>query len=234
MLCYCSYDLTATAHFPTRVQNQSNTAVDNIFIDNYKFTKYILSLVYNGLSDHDAQLLTIKDINLQTVNLCSYSIRNINNYSMEEFKIWLSYESWDSIFSNNDNTDVDSLFNIFLNNYLKIVYTSFPLQKIIERGKSRQLITKGIKTSFKRKRQLHLLSKDTNDINLIKYYKQYCKILARVITETKRSKYNNQIINSTNKIKTTWNIIKSEINRLKGHTVFTKFLLTPLMIISYP
>jgi hypothetical protein len=57
---------------------------------------------------------------------------------MEEFKIRLSYESWDSIFSNNDNMDIDSLFNIFLNNYLRIVYTSFPLIKIIERTKSTQ------------------------------------------------------------------------------------------------
>jgi hypothetical protein len=107
---------------------------------------------------------------------------------MEEFKIRLS---WDSIFSNNDNMDVDSLFNIFLNNYLRIVYTSFLLRKIIERGKSRQWITMGIKTSCNRKRQLYLLSKDSNDCNLI----NYCKMLARVITEAKRSKYNNQLIN---------------------------------------
>jgi hypothetical protein len=46
---------------------------------------------------------------------------------MEEFKIRLRYESWDSIISNNDNTDADSLFTIFLNKYLRIVYTSFPL-----------------------------------------------------------------------------------------------------------
>jgi hypothetical protein len=130
-------------------------------------------------------------------------------------------------------TWMHSLFNTFLNNYLRIVYTSFPFRKIIERGKSRQWITMGIKTSCNLKRQLYLLSKDSNDINLIKYYKQYCKILARVITEVKRSKYNNQIINSTNKIKTTWNIIKSETNRLKGHTVIMKILLTPLMIICY-
>jgi aspartate carbamoyltransferase regulatory subunit len=30
--------------------------------------------------------------------------------------------------------------------------------------------------------------------------------------------YNNRIINSTNKIKKTWNIIKAETNRLKGPT----------------
>jgi hypothetical protein len=33
------------------------------------------------------------------------------------------------------------------------------------------------------------------------------------------SEYNNQIINSTNKMKITWNTIKSETNTLKGHTV---------------
>jgi hypothetical protein len=30
--------------------------------------------------------------------------------------------------------------------------------------------------------------------------------------------YNNQIMNSTNKMKTTWNIIKSETGRPNGHT----------------
>jgi phosphoglycerate-specific signal transduction histidine kinase len=58
-------------------------------------------------------------------------------------------------------------------------------------------------------------------------------MLARVITEVKRSEYNYEIINSASKMKTTWNIIKSETNRLKGHTVITKILLAPLMIISY-
>jgi ribosomal protein S18 len=112
--------------------------------------------------------------------------------------------------------DVDSLSNIFLNNYFSIVYTSFPLRKIIERSKSRQWITMGITTSCNHKRQLCLLCKDSNGINLIKYYKQYCKILSRVITEAKRTKYNNQNINSTNKMKTKRNIIKSYTNRLKG------------------
>jgi hypothetical protein len=113
-----SYNLIATAHFPTTVQNQSNTPIDHIFRDNHKFTKYTVFPIYNGLSDHDAQLLIIKDINLQTVNHCSYSIRNTNKYSTEKFKIRMRYESWDSIFSNNDNMDVDS-FNIFLKKLFK-------------------------------------------------------------------------------------------------------------------
>jgi hypothetical protein len=62
-----------------------------------------------------------------------------------------------------------------------------------------------------------LLSMDSNDTNLIGYYKEYCKILANVIKDAKRLVYNNQVINSANKIKTIWNIIKTETNRSKGH-----------------
>jgi hypothetical protein len=114
-----SNNLAAIVYFPTRAQIQSCKAIDNIFIDKYKFTKYTASPIYNALSDLDAQLLTIKYINLQTLNHSRFSIRNINKYSMEEFKIRLTYESWGSIFSNNDNMHVDSVFNIFLNNYLR-------------------------------------------------------------------------------------------------------------------
>jgi capsular polysaccharide biosynthesis protein len=67
------------------------------------------------------------------------------------------------------------------------------------------------------KKYLYLLSRDSNDTYLIRHYKQHCKVLANVIKETKRSLHNNQVINSANKIKTTWNIIKSETNRSKVH-----------------
>ena len=46
------------------------------------------------------------------------------------------------------------------------------------------------------------------------YYKQYCKILANVIKQAKRSMYANQITNSTNKIKAAWDIVKAETNRI--------------------
>jgi hypothetical protein len=90
--------------------------------------------LYNGLSDHDAQLLRVKDINLQLLNHCTYTVRNIHKYFVEGFKIRLSYESWLSIFSKNDSMDVDALFNMFLNNYLRLFCTSFSLKKVAESG----------------------------------------------------------------------------------------------------
>jgi hypothetical protein len=71
----------------------------------------------------------------------------------------------------------------------------------------------GIRISCKWKRDLYLLTKSNSDTNLKQYYKSYSKILTNVIRKAKRSSYNKQIMNSHNKIKTMWNIIKSETGR---------------------
>ena len=45
------------------------------------------------------------------------------------------------------------------------------------------------------------------------YCKRYCKILADVTKTAKKTYYNNLLIQSTNKTKTTWNIINGNINK---------------------
>jgi hypothetical protein len=142
-----TYNVSAIVHFPTRSQGYSSTAIDNIFIDTYKFINYTAYPLHNGLSDHDAQLLKINYVNLQLQNHHIYTIKNINNYSIEEFKTKLSYEPWDSIFGYNGNIGVDILFNLFLNNYLRILYISFPPHKIIARSNNNSWITPGRRIS---------------------------------------------------------------------------------------
>ena len=203
-----TYNLTAIVTFPTRSQGTSSTTIDNIFIDKSKIPNYTVSPFLNGLLDHDAQLLIIKDINLQSQGHYVYITRNIINYSINEFKISLRHETWDCVFGLNNNPDVDTSFNSFLNNYLRIFHHHFPQHKFIKRHNHTSWITPGIKISCKHKRFLYLCTRSSDDISLKKYYKQYCKILANVIKEAKKYTYNNQINKSTNKIKTTWNIIK--------------------------
>jgi hypothetical protein len=177
-----SYNLTAIVTFPTRLQGISSTMIDNTFIDNSKVSNYTVFQFFNGLSDRDAQLLIIKYINLQSHGHYVYSTRNINNYSINEFKISLSYETWDCVFDLNNNPDVDTLFNSSLNNYLRIFHNHFPQRKFIKRHNHTLLITLGIKISCKHKRFIYLC-RNSDDISLKKYYKQYCKILANVINK---------------------------------------------------
>jgi hypothetical protein len=62
-----SYNLFSTVYFPTRLQNKSAMAIDNIF-DTYKFANYVVFPLLNGLSDHDAQLIQLSDIDLKIQN----------------------------------------------------------------------------------------------------------------------------------------------------------------------
>ena len=124
-----SYNLSTKVHFPTRIQNKSSTAIDNIFKEIFQFKNYIITPMINGLSNHDAQLLMINEINLQNQTCHINTIRNINKNSLTEFQINLSYESWDNIFGSDNDKDVDILFNSFLDFHLQIFYSSFPIKE---------------------------------------------------------------------------------------------------------
>jgi hypothetical protein len=92
-----SYNLYSKVHFPTRIQKKSSTAIDDISIDTLQFKNYIITPMINGLSDHDAQLLTINEIHLRNQTCHIKTIRNINKNLIIDFQINLSYESWDNV-----------------------------------------------------------------------------------------------------------------------------------------
>ena len=58
-LLLASYDLSSTVQFPIRIQNNSYSAIDNIFINTHKFCDFSVSPIINRLSDHDAQNIII-------------------------------------------------------------------------------------------------------------------------------------------------------------------------------
>ena len=125
-----SYNLTSTVYFPTRIQNNSATAIDNIFIDTSKFDNYVILPIIHGLSDHDAQLITINNIHLKVLNNTPRFIRRFNEHWILDFRIKLSLETWDNVFENND---MNSMYNFFLNTYLRVFYSSFPLKNWLQR-----------------------------------------------------------------------------------------------------
>jgi hypothetical protein len=63
---------------------------------------------------------------------------------------------------------------------------------------------------LQKKKELFVLCKITNNNNIKLYYKKYCLILTRLIRNAKNLHYNNTILRSKNKIKSTWKIINSE------------------------
>ena len=175
-----SYNLTTTINFPTRVQNDSATAIDNIFIDVSQFENYTVTPIINGMSDHDAQLLMISTDYSHVPLHKLKTTRKINKHTISDFLNKLSCESWNTIFN---SEDVNDMFNSFLNIYLRIFYSSFPLKKVIGRNKNdnNNWITTGIKTSCRHKRELYVACRNSNNQESKRCYKVYCKILSNVI-----------------------------------------------------
>jgi hypothetical protein len=169
-----TYNLTRTVHFPTRIQNSSATAIDNIFIDITRNGNYAICPLVNGLSDHDAQIMKLNNINVIRQSSETKTLRNFNKYSITEFQIKLSY---DNIFGEND---VNTIFNNFLNTYLRIFNSRFT-KKIQFKRNGNTWMTKGMKTSCVHKRELYMNCRNSNGIKLKEYYKLYCKILSKVI-----------------------------------------------------
>jgi hypothetical protein len=82
--------MSHTVNFATRIQNYLSTAVDNIFVDNVKLSSSFTSPIINGLSGHDAQLLTINNIFAATYIVpLKQRMRKINNETIMQFQLLL-------------------------------------------------------------------------------------------------------------------------------------------------
>jgi len=165
-----TYNLTGIVNFPTRISHTSTSALDNIFIDLSCYEDYHISPVINDLSDHDAQILTLRIPVPKRADGSKFT-RKVNKHTILDFIYKLSFESWDSVFNNND---VNLMFNSFLSTYLRIFYSSFPLIRAKHSNYKNNWITLGIITSCKRKRELFLSIRINNNPTMRNYYKKYC------------------------------------------------------------
>ena len=103
---------------------------------------------------------------------------------------------------------------LFLNTFLRHFYCSFPIIKFNKLLSHNSWITSGIQTSCQCKRVLHLkLRNSNNNAVLMNYFKDYCRILSKVIKEAKRMEYDRHILNSNNVMRTSWKPINREFNK---------------------
>jgi UDP-3-O-acyl-N-acetylglucosamine deacetylase len=66
-------------------QKNSTTAIDNIFININRKNDYRICPVMNGLSDHDAQLITLKGISLKPPTKQIMEIMKFDKNSINDF-----------------------------------------------------------------------------------------------------------------------------------------------------
>jgi hypothetical protein len=174
-----------------------------IFITRSK--NYALSPHINGLPDLEAQIIVIENTALTKQRNSITTMKDVNDQNILEFQLLLSHENWKDIFME-DGANIS--FNKFLNTCLRIFQSCFIKKRKNSNIVATPWITKGIKTSCNRKRELYLIARDSNVLEHKLCYKHYWKILSKVMKEAKKLYYKDIITKSKNKMKTTWNIKK--------------------------
>jgi len=209
-----TFNLVQVVNFPTRVCNNKGTLIDSIFVDNGKFNNISVHPFENGLSDHVAQILILGNIEVPLQkHKSTRKTRRIDKDSIDNFQSCLREEAWDTVYNSDD---ANRMFNNFHCILLRHFESSFPIQYTTYRNKHNEWITKGIRVSCKRKRNLHTLYKHSNNPQVKKYY---CSILRKVIIEAKKLYYNKHIELSSNRVKTTWKIIKDITGKTKSSDI---------------
>jgi len=177
-----THNLIGTVSFPTRKSKASSTAIDNIFITRTK--NYVINPHINELSNHEAQIIMIENTVLTNHTSKITTKRDINDQSILEFQLLLSHENWEDIFMEDD---ANTSFNRFVNIYLRMFHCCFIKKHINCQAISKPWLTKRIQTCSNGKRELYLKVRDDNETEHKLYYKQYCKMLTKVIREVKKT-----------------------------------------------
>lgn len=211
-------NLSITITTPTRVVNNSHSLVDNILVNN---TEHILNISNDdfGFSDHYGQKITLQnpDFNHNSNTIITRK-RIFSSKNKALFKNLISAIDWSALYT---KTDVNQAYDIFYEYFNSCFNVAFPVKniKINNENKCPEWMTIGIKTSCRNKRSLLYIKKfHTTNTNFINHVQNYCKILKNVIILAKRNFSNNCIINSSNKIRSTWKLVKANLKQKPNYT----------------
>jgi hypothetical protein len=198
---------------PTRVSRNSQTCIDHI-ITNFKSDTLYETVVYDiGLSDHSAVFFPITFTNnrIQPRLSIEYS-RNFCESAVSYFTKLIENVRWefDCFLSVND------MFGVFMTKLLNCFDESFP-RIVLKQNRQEKLrwVTRGIRVSSRRKRELHEQAKTTNDCRILAFYKLYKRTFKQVVKAAKRMTNDTFILNSKCKSKSSWRVIKDEIGLSK-------------------
>lgn len=213
-----SFNVHSVFNEPTRIFNNSITAVDYIFTNINNYEKEIM---HTGLSDHSGQKLTF-DVNYtQKSNILNF--RSFSAKSILNFKTYLNNETWHSVF-NEENVDKKyETFSKILDQYYNTCF-KFVKKDLSFNAGNKNWLTPGIRISSVKLKELYHLQK--SGIVEVQYYRKYKSIYNRVIRQAKKLNFDRLISNSQNKSKTAWKIINSTIKNVNSHKEL------PLMLIN--
>lgn len=150
-----------------------------------------------------AQFIAIKCNNVPNGRTCIRK-RTFTDSKMQQFFSSLEDVSWRGVLERLDPDEAYNCFSEIMQMYLNLI---FPERKCSMRRTMQTWITTGIKISSNRKRSMW--EEVQEGIISLDYYKSYCRILKQVVKQAKMISHRNNITQSENKTKATWNLVST-------------------------
>ncbi len=198
----------------TRIQGPSHSLIDQI-ITNDISTLPNSGILLNDISDHFVTFteLTTK---YKTEKPKPEKKRAFTSQNIENFKNCLRSLSWINVTS---DTDVNSSFDVFWNDFNMLYNINFPFQnfKFNKNLHNKQgFMTLGLLTSRTKKNELHKISINNPSPNNINLYKNYRNLYNKTLRASKQLYYENSLTKCQKNPKRTWELLK-EISTGKRH-----------------
>lgn len=212
-----SFHLHSVFNEPTRIFNNSITAVDYFFTN---FNNYVKEIMHTGLSDHSGQKIIFDVMCTQKSNILNF--RSFSTQNILKFKTDLDNETWHSVFIEQNVDKKYENFSKILDHYYNLSF-KFVKKDLNTNADNKNWLTSGIRKSSVKLKELFHLQK--NGIMEAQYYRDYKKIYNRVLRQAKRLYFDRLILNSENKSRTVWRIINTTIKNDSSYKEPTPILI---------
>jgi hypothetical protein len=203
-----STGLRYLVNFPTRYCSTTATAIDNFLTNMPKDILKIEGIITN-LSDHDAQLLEIRNdegIN-RGKNITVYKRKYCNENKLL-FLEMISNETWINVY----NAPVQEKFDQFFTIFFYYFDYCFPKVKSRVMSHKKKWIDYDLLKINEKITNLEKLYRKTKETELRACIKETKRDYNSAVNKAKLNYYGKLIAESSNISKTTWNVVNREIN----------------------
>ena len=193
-------------HTPTRVTNHSASLLDNIFTNDLE--EVFAGVILGDVSDH-FPVFSISNLQLQIKKEHASVKRDFNKENSQLFVNEIMNVCWFV-----ENHDANEAYNDFLQKYLNIYESCFPIKKSVKKKfKNKPWFDKPLRKLCNKKCYLYrrYVKKPTPERH--EKYKNFRNKVTEEIKETKRAYFKGKFQNAAGDMKNTWKIINGVVGR---------------------
>lgn len=214
---YFNFGLIPIINRPTRITQDSCTAIDNALINYVTGTNLMSGIIKTDISDHFPIFLIIKDLTICKSQSKTRLIqkRIFSQDKLHMFTLELSKNNWDCVYQEND---INKSYNNFINTFKNLFDQFFPVieQKVKTKTLLNPWFTKGFEKSSRKKQKLYnrfLKSRSSHDKST---YLAYKNLFEKLKTEAKSKYYKDLLLKHQGNAKQTWKTLKELLGKQKN------------------